>query len=1020
MKKRTKKEIKRCLTGIVTASLIISSVHIGTFALAAKKTSIAKSAKVTVGKTVRVKLKNNKKSVKWKVSKGTKYVKITKKSKTGCTVKGLKKGLATVQAVIGKKKYSCKITVAAKKTAKKTTKKPATTKKPVATAEPTATTKPTASSDVTVKPEVTGTPAVTDVPSGTNVPTSTPAGTNAPTVTETPTVAPVVTDAPTVAPTNKAEPKVTPAPTITPTLTPTVKPTAKPTRKPGEIETFYYDGSLDLDGYDGLYNVVVTDDVTEIPDEEFEWCTNMVKITISKSVKKIGVNAFKSCSNLSSIVVDDENAYFDSRNNCNAIISKSSNKLIVGCKNTVIPNGIKSIGDGAFDSNSSLKEITIPDSVTEIGASAFSYCTNLEKINMPANLEKIGESAFSECARLLEIKIPDSVTEIGSNAFYDCAGLSEINIPSGLKKINQETYAYCSGLKKITIPDSVTQIGYNAFRECIGLSEISIPKGMSEIPENMYYGCTGLTSITIPEHITTIKEGAFDSCTNLQEVKFHDKLSIIENNSFSNCPLLKSIEIPASVTVVESQAFAYNDLDSIVVDEGNKNYYSDNSNAIITVKAMEYLKSGSDWFSHTYSANEIVVGCKNTTVSAKVKSIGEWAFCGCVGLTNIEIPEGVETIKYDAFQYCRELKKINIPASVTDIGLWALAACDALEEITVDENNQNYDSRNNCNAIISKKALKVDNYWKYPAENMIAGCKNTVIPEDIAGIAEGSFYDLRSLESITVPDKMEGYSSNNANNYRNTNLFPQCNNLKSITWRGKEYKRLDEFNSAFQDNKNLNMSNPLTFIYNGKNGEQMDNDKYENNAINLEIANGVEDLFYFAENDRIVKVSMADSVKKIEDRVFQYCHNLSEIQLSKNLESIEEEAFYECTSLKKISIPEKVTEIQDRTFYGCRSLEEVELPYSGNLKKIGDFAFSDCESLNKINIPEGVTDIGNMAFADTALTEITIPDSITNISYDIFQGCENLTSIIWKGQTYNSASEFFGAFKTAYLEKNTK
>lgn len=92
MKKRTKKEIKRCLTGIVTASLIISNVHIGTFALAAKKTSIAKSAKVTVGKTVRVKLKNNKKSVKWKVSKGKKYVKITKKSKTGCTVKGLKKG----------------------------------------------------------------------------------------------------------------------------------------------------------------------------------------------------------------------------------------------------------------------------------------------------------------------------------------------------------------------------------------------------------------------------------------------------------------------------------------------------------------------------------------------------------------------------------------------------------------------------------------------------------------------------------------------------------------------------------------------------------------------------------------------------------------------------------------------------------------------------------------------------------------------------------------------------------------
>ena len=76
------------------------------------------------------------------------------------------------------------------------------------------------------------------------------------------------------------------------------------------------------------------------------------------------------------------------------------------------------------------------------------------------------------------------------------------------------------------------------------------------------------------------------------------------------------------------------------------------------------------------------------------------------------------------------------------------------------------------------------------------------------------------------------------------------------------------------------------------------------------------------------------------------------------------------------------------TFYDCSLLEEVELSNSGNLKKIDDFAFSDCESLKKINIPEGVTDIGNRAFENTALTEITIPDSITNISYDIFQGCE--------------------------------
>ena len=112
MKKRT----KQCFTPVTIAAMVGGSIGAGVPAMAAKVT-LPKTAKVAVGAKKVLKLKNNKRTkrtVKWKVSKGKKYVKIVKKNKTSCTVKGIKKGNATVQAVIGAKKYSCKVKVTAK------------------------------------------------------------------------------------------------------------------------------------------------------------------------------------------------------------------------------------------------------------------------------------------------------------------------------------------------------------------------------------------------------------------------------------------------------------------------------------------------------------------------------------------------------------------------------------------------------------------------------------------------------------------------------------------------------------------------------------------------------------------------------------------------------------------------------------------------------------------------------------------------------------------------------------------
>ena len=92
------------------------------------------------------------------------------------------------------------------------------------------------------------------------------------------------------------------------------------------------------------------------------------------SVTSIGSYAFSNCSGLTSIVVEDENTVYDSRNNCNAIIETASNMLLCGCKTTIIPNSVTSIGDFAFKYCSGLTSVTIPNSVTSIGGYAFYGC----------------------------------------------------------------------------------------------------------------------------------------------------------------------------------------------------------------------------------------------------------------------------------------------------------------------------------------------------------------------------------------------------------------------------------------------------------------------------------------------------------------------------------------------------------------------------------------------------------------------------------------------------------------------
>ena len=456
--------------------------------------------------------------------------------------------------------------------------------------------------------------------------------------------------------------------------------------------------------------------VTAIGVGTFYYNQLISSLFIPETITSIEYGAVGNCTGLTSIEVDEDNKVYDSRSDCNAIIDTAKNELIVGCKNTIIPEGIVKIGDSAFLGCLGLTGIEIPESVTSLGERSFE-CTGLTSVVLPKSVTSIGEIVFDGCPNLKSVEIP-GVTYISKAAFSYCPKLTSIKFSDSLTGIGEYAFSACEGLTSIDFPSGLLYIEWYAFAGCAGLKSIKIPSGVTSIGGWAFASCTSLESIEFPSGLRYIGQTAFNNCKNLTSIELPEALAYLDYSAFSYCSKLTSIKIPANVMHIAEGAFENcESLSSITVDENNKTYDSRNDcNAIIETEN-----------------NSLIQGCKNTKIPQGITEIRNAAFSGCIGLTSIDIPEGVRDIEDTAFYGCTNLTNISIQNGLKNIGFHSFSHCESLRSIELPYGVE-----------------YIDRYAFFSCENL----ESIIIPDTVTTIGEGAFEDCSNLVIYAFEDSL--------------------------------------------------------------------------------------------------------------------------------------------------------------------------------------------------------------------------------------------------------------------------
>lgn len=601
----------------------------------------------------------------------------------------------------------------------------------------------------------------------------------------------------------------------------------------------------------------------------------MSSIHIPASVTSIGVGVFGGISELKSITVDAGNAYYDSRQDCNAIVESATNILMTGCSTTVIPNTITIIGEQAF-SQMDVKVIEIPNGVTEIGENAFFYNLHFKTVKIPHSVKKIGKTAFQFC-ELSNIEFSEGLVSIESGAFSYNHSLETIDIPSSVTSIGDNAFYNCENLAAVT--SRIQQpfiISNDVFAEKNLDAVLYVPAGTKELYQNT--AGWEFENIVEMEPANNAYAVWCESNTTLYFLQSNEQLTAggsydgqVITKVWSGADINESGEVPVWNEVVKTS------VTKVVFEENFKDVtptstscWFDSCEKLEAIQGLTNLNT-----SHVTNMYHMFYLCSNLTSldlgkfdTSNVTNM-QALFSGCSGISGLDVStfntENVTNMQ-NVFANCSYLIRLNVDnfntKNVTNM-FGMFQGCKALKYLDLSK----FDTQNVTNM-----------------SHMFNGCSG-LKDLNLSSFNTGNVTDMSSMfyscGGLTTID-LSNFTTDNVTDMRW--MFYNCNDLTDID--------LSHFNTS-------NLTEMRTMF-----GECLRLEKVNMANWNTNKVTSLRSLFFNCTQLKEVDISSFDTRNiKTMRLMFLGCYNLKELDLSNFNTSLVEDVdsmFKGCTALRTI------------------------------------------------------------------------------------------------------------------------
>ena len=328
----------------------------------------------------------------------------------------------------------------------------------------------------------------------------------------------------------------------------------------------------------GLETVTLPESLTTIEREGFSKCANLTDVVFNEGLTSLCDGAFMNCTALVDADLPDSVQIIehDVFRNCSALTTfrypmgwvstnpgyNAEGNIFFGCVNfttLVVPEGVETIPDYAFDDANYLTSVSLPSTLTTIGYSAFCGTSSLKSIDIPASVKFMDDYAFSRSG-LEAITLPEKLTSIERECFSECKSLTDVVFHDGITTLCDGAFMNCTALLEADIPDSVHTMEYDVFNGCTALKSFDYPTSLENVNcwggiANNFKGCSALESITVPEGVTSIPESMFSGSNYLKTVDLPSTLTSLPQFAFESCSAMGDIYIYPRVSEIDEWAF---------------------------------------------------------------------------------------------------------------------------------------------------------------------------------------------------------------------------------------------------------------------------------------------------------------------------------------------------------------------------------------------------------------------------------------------------------------------------------